>query len=336
MESLIYRHNRITRATHWVNALALMILFMSGLMIFNAHPHLYWGSTSEPDKAFFSIGAVNQDGDLRGYVQLYGQQIDTTGYLGVQEGTFGPSARAFPSWLTVPGYYSLASSRRWHFFFGWLFTLNGLFYVFYNLAVGHLRKFFCTPAELAKIPAMIAYYLHMRKQSPQEGEYNSLQKFAYTSIFVILTPLVLLSGMAISPRLNVAFNWLPAMFGGRQSARTIHFILAFGFLVFTFGHVFMVLTQGFFNNMRSIITGWYREKHAFRNDEQRPLAKNELKPEELGTTVQKQETEVRAETPPKLNADAAVESPPAETAPAPPADSSAVEKKEEKDVESKP
>jgi thiosulfate reductase cytochrome b subunit len=110
MEKLIYRHNRITRATHWVDALALMILFMSGLMIFNAHPHLYWGSTSEPDKAFFSIGAVNQDGDLRGYVQLYGQKIDTTGFLGVQGGTFGPSARAFPSWLTVPGYYSLASS----------------------------------------------------------------------------------------------------------------------------------------------------------------------------------------------------------------------------------
>jgi Prokaryotic cytochrome b561 len=189
---------------------------------------------------------------------------------------------------------------------------------------------------LAKVPAMIAYYLHMRKQSPQEGEYNPLQKLAYTSIFVILTPLVLLSGMAMSPQLNVAFNWLPAMFGGRQSARTIHFILAFGFLVFTFGHVFMVLTQGFFNNMRSIITGWYYEKHTARNDEQRPQAKNELKPGELGTTAQKHETEAAAETTSKLKDDATVEFLPTETAPTPPADSTEVEKKEEKDVETKP
>ena len=64
----------------------------------------------------------------------------------------------------------------------------------------------------------------------------------------------------MSPQLDVAFNWLPAIFGGRQSARSAHFILAFGFLFFVFGHVFMVLTQGFFNNMRSMITGSFREK----------------------------------------------------------------------------
>jgi Ni/Fe-hydrogenase b-type cytochrome subunit len=258
--NLVYRHNRITRSTHWINALALMILFMSGLQIFNAHPHLYWGSTSEPERAFFSIGAVNDDGELRGNVQLYGVQFDTTGYLGVQPGVFGPSARAFPSWLTVPGYYSLADARRWHFFFGWLFALNGILYVIYNLAVGHLRKFFFTLEDAKRVPAMIAYYVHLRRESPQQGEYNPLQKMAYSSVFVILTPLVLLSGMAMSPQLDVAFHWLPALFGGRQSARAFHFMLAFAFLFFVFGHVFMVLTQGVFNNMRSMTTGWFREK----------------------------------------------------------------------------
>src|SRR4029450_6825144 len=225
MANLLYRHNRITRLTHWIDAVALMILFMSGLMIFNAHPHLYWGSTSAPEKAFFSIGAINDDGDLRGYVRLYGQQLDTAGYRGVQQGALGPTPRAFPSWLTVPGYYSLASGRRWHFFFGWLFALNGLLYVIYNLAVGHMRKFFFTLKDAAKVPAMIAYSLHLKKHSPQEGEYNPLQKMAYTSVFVILTPLVLLSGMAMSPQLNVALNWLPAMFGGRQSAPGNPFLL---------------------------------------------------------------------------------------------------------------
>lgn len=260
MSNLVYRHNRITRLTHWINALALMILLMSGLMIFNAHPNLYWGHTSEPDKAWLSIGAQEQGADMRGYIEIHGWRIDTTGFLGVRQTAQGPSARAFPSWATVPGYYSLAGARRWHFFFGWLFFLAGLVYVIHNLAVGHLKKFLFTPADAARAPAMIAYYLKLRETSPQEGEYNPLQKLAYTSVFLLLAPVILLSGTAMSPQLNVAFNWLPAIFGGRQSARTIHFLVAFGILFFAFGHVFMVITQGFFNNMRSMITGWYREK----------------------------------------------------------------------------
>jgi len=257
---LVYRHNRITRATHWTNALGLMILLMSGLMIFNAHPKLYWGHTSEPDKAFLVIGAYERGGDPRGYVEVLGQRFDSTGVLGVQQTADGSRQRAFPSWLTLPGYYSLATARRWHFFFGWFFTINGLLYMAYNLAVGHLRKFLFTPRDAGQVPAMIGYYLKLRKNSPQDGEYNPLQKMAYTSVLVMLAPLILLSGMAMSPQLDVAFNWLPAIFGGRQSARTIHFILAFGILFFVFGHVFMVITQGFLNNMRSMITGWYKEK----------------------------------------------------------------------------
>ena len=263
-QALVYRHNRVTRFTHWINAITLTILLMSGLMIFNAHPHLYWGNISEPAKAFLSVGAQTNDRSSRGYVEIFGKQINTTGFLGVQQTSGGPTERAFPSWLTVPGYFSLAGARRWHFFFAWLFTLNGLLYVAYNFAVGHLQKFFLTPNDVGKIPAMVAYYLKLRKSSPQEGEYNPLQKMAYTSVFVILTPLILLSGMAMSPQLDVAFNWLPAIFGGRQSARSIHFVLAFGFLFFTFGHLFMVVTQGLFNNMRAMITGWYKEKIAIR------------------------------------------------------------------------
>jgi Ni/Fe-hydrogenase b-type cytochrome subunit len=162
--------------------------------------------------------------------------------------------------LTIPGYYSLAGARRWHFFFGWLFAINGLLYVVYNIAVGHMRKFFFMPSDAGQVPAMMAYYLHLRKDSPQQGDYNPLQKMAYTGVFIVLTPLILLSGMAMAPQLDVAFNWLPALFGGRQSARSIHFLLAFAFLSFAFGHVVMVLTQGFFNNMRSMISGWYKEK----------------------------------------------------------------------------
>jgi Ni/Fe-hydrogenase b-type cytochrome subunit len=260
MANLVYRHNRITRLTHWINALALLILFMSGLQIFNAYPNLHWGSKAEPEEAFFSIYATDEDGQVRGYTQFYGLRAETTGWLGIQNSRMGPLARAFPSWMTIPGYFWLAGGRRWHFFFAWVFVLNGLLYFLYNLAAGHVRKFLVTPKETKKILPMVLYYLHLRRESPQEGEYNPLQKIAYTGVFFVLTPLIILSGMGMSPQLNVAFNWLPAMFGGRQSARSIHFILTFLFAFFTFGHIFMVLTTGVFNNMRSMITGWYHEK----------------------------------------------------------------------------
>src|SRR5947207_4194853 len=233
---------------------------MSGLQIFNAFPELHWGSKAEPDEAFFSIAATSEDAEVRGYTHLFGLKFDTTGLLGVQNTATGPSPRAFPSWITIPGYFWLAGGRRWHFFFGWIFTINGVLYFLYNVLNGHMRKFLFTLKDAIQVPAMIAYYMRLRRESAQEGEYNPLQKMAYTSVFVILTPLVLLSGLAMSPQLDIAFNWLPAAFSGRQSARAFHFILAFGFLSFAFGHVFMVLTQGFFNNMRSMTTGWYKEK----------------------------------------------------------------------------
>ena len=262
MNALAYRHNRITRLTHWINALALLILFMSGLSIFNAYPRLHWGSKAEPDEAWFSIYAVNEQGEIRAYTEFYGRRVETTGFLGLQNTDFGPMPRAFPSWLTIPGFFWLAGGRRWHFFFAWLFALNGLLYVIYNLLTGHLQKFILRLGDLGKIVPMILYYLRARKTSPLEGDYNPLQKLAYSSVFFILTPLMILSGMAMSPELNAAFNWLPAMFGGRQSARTFHFLTTFLFAFFTFGHIFMVVTTGLFNNMRSMLSGWYREKIA--------------------------------------------------------------------------
>jgi Ni/Fe-hydrogenase b-type cytochrome subunit len=260
MSSLTYRHNPITRATHWVNMLALAILFMSGLMIFNAYPHLHWGSKAEPDEAFFSIYAVNENGAIRAYTELYGLRVETTGVLGLQNTEMGPAPRAFPSWITVPGFYCLSCGRRWHFFFGWLFALNGLLYLVYNSLNGHMGKFFLTPRDARKIFSMTLYYLRIRKTSPQDGEYNPLQKAAYTSVFFMLTPLIIASGLAMSPQMDAGFNWLPAIFGGRQSARSFHFLTTFFFAFFTFGHVLMVATTGALNNMRSIITGWYAKK----------------------------------------------------------------------------
>ena len=264
MAELVYRHNLVTRLTHWLNTIALVVLVMSGFQIFNAHPYLYWGSSSEPERAFFAIAASNDDGDARGFVRILDWQFDTTGFLGVQNTEMGPAPRAFPSWLTIPGYFWLAGGRRWHFFFGWVFAIAGFVYIVFNGLNGHVGKFILTARDVKKLPAMVLYYLHFRRQSPQDGEYNPLQKLAYTSVFFILTPLIVVTGLAMSPQMNTAFHWLPQIFGGRQSARSIHFLLTFAFVLFTLGHVFMVITTGLLNNMRSMVTGWYWEKHGTR------------------------------------------------------------------------
>jgi hypothetical protein len=142
----------------------------------------------------------------------------------------------------------------------------------------------------------------LRTGSPQVGEYNPLQKAAYTGVFFILTPLILLSGLAMSPQMNVAFNWLPAMFGGRQSARSFHFILTFLFVLFTFGHVFMVSTTGVFNNMRSMVTGWYREKIPGQDtmppsDAEAPLRYEEERPTTIGVETSAEEVQLREPEP---------------------------------------
>src|SRR3569832_2414575 len=114
-----YRHSLPVRIAHWVNALCLAVLFMSGLGIFNAHPSLHWGNSSYTGHpAFIEITAVEQPhAGPAGIVRIAGHQIDTTGIFGLSARPDGrPEARAFPGWLTVPSYYSLAESRTWHFF----------------------------------------------------------------------------------------------------------------------------------------------------------------------------------------------------------------------------
>jgi thiosulfate reductase cytochrome b subunit len=149
--------------------------------------------------------------------------------------------------------------RRWHFFFAWLFLFNGLVYLLWSLFSGHLRRDL-TPStqELKHIGTSI--WEHARLKFPKGDEakrYNVLQKLAYLSIALILLPLMLLTGLAMSPGMDAAFPILIDMFGGRQSARTIHFIAASGIVLFFLVHIVMVLLSGVWNNLRSMITGRY-------------------------------------------------------------------------------
>jgi thiosulfate reductase cytochrome b subunit len=256
-----YRHSTVVRVTHWVNVICMAVLLMSGLQIFNAHPALYWGNASNFDDPILVMGAVRApDGAAKGVTEIFDRRFDTTGVFGLSEVAEGRYAqRGFPSWITLPGYQDLATGRRWHFFFAWLFVINGLVYLGYSLASGHWRQLVPTGAQLRHIGASIREHLLLRFPKGEEAKsYNVLQKLAYFGVVVVLVPVLILAGLTMSPGMNAAFPWLVDLFGGRQSARTVHFLAAALILGFVLVHVLMVLLSGVWNNVRSMITGKYR------------------------------------------------------------------------------
>jgi thiosulfate reductase cytochrome b subunit len=260
-EYLYQRHTLVVRVTHWINVIALTVLLMSGLQIFNAHPTLYFGEKSEPDRAVLSMRAVEQpDGSYRGITTIGSTQFDTTGVLGLSRDASGEyENRGFPGWITLPSYRDLATGRRWHFFFAWLFVLNGLAYLIYAAWSGHVRRDLApTRLQLRHIGQSV--WEHVRFHFPKGDEaksYNVLQKLAYLAVIFGLLPLIVLTGLTMSPAMNAAFPFMLDVFGGRQSARTIHFLCATGITLFVVVHLVMVVATGTWNNIRSMITGRY-------------------------------------------------------------------------------
>jgi len=248
----------LVRIGHWINVLCMTVLLMSGLQIFNAHPALYWGQRSTFDDPLFAIDAKRAaSGAMIGVTTLFGHAFETTGMLGLStDGDGNTEARGFPAWATVPGPEWLAMGRRWHFFFAWVFVINGVVYALFALLSGHLwRDLMPTRRDLAHIGRSISD--HLRFRFPETERYNVLQKIAYLIVAFGLGPLIILTGLTMSPRIDAGFPVLLDIFGGRQSARTLHFICAFSFLAFVLLHLFMVVVSGVWNNLRSMVTGRY-------------------------------------------------------------------------------
>jgi thiosulfate reductase cytochrome b subunit len=259
-QEIVYRHSGAVRVTHWVNALCLLVLLMSGLQIFNAHPALYLGSNSTFDDPVFAMRPMTHGDEMMGITTLFGWNFDTTGVFGLAIAPDGDyEIRGFPWAVTLPGERNLSMGRRWHFFFAWLFVLNGLFYLIYSVASGHLARDLAPKVrELKAIGASIWEHIRLRFPQGEEAKrYNVLQKLAYLLVALVLLPLMLATGLAMSPGMDAAFPWLLAVFGGRQSARTIHFVAASGIVLFVVVHLIMVLITGLWNNLRSMITGRY-------------------------------------------------------------------------------
>ena len=220
---LVYRHARITRLTHWINLLCVTALLMSGLQIFMAHPALYWGqSGADADRPAFEIG-TNESGDglQVGFARIGSATFETTGILGVSRNASGDTVRrAFPRWATLPSWRDLALGRRWHFFFAWLFVANLLAYFVAGIASGHLRRDLLPSKQQLRPRSLLKDALdHLRLKFPH-GEkarhYNPLQKLTYLGVIGVLLPLMVLTGLTMSPGMDAILPWLVDLFGGRQ------------------------------------------------------------------------------------------------------------------------
>jgi Ni/Fe-hydrogenase b-type cytochrome subunit len=256
---VVRRHRLSTRVWHWVNVATVVIMLMSGLMIFNAHPRLYWGQYgANYDPAWLEIGSV----DGRGYLRVGGLSVDTTGVLGVSSVEGRDRRVAFPGWATIPSSYDLALSRQWHLTFAWVFGVGIAAYLLASLLNGHLRRdLMPTRSELRPSHLWRDIRDHARLRLPR-GEaarrYNVLQKLAYLGVLLLLIPVMVLSGLTMSPAMDATWPWLLDLFGGRQSARSIHFIAAWLIVAFVVVHLAMVILAGPVNEIRSMITGRYR------------------------------------------------------------------------------
>jgi thiosulfate reductase cytochrome b subunit len=256
---LVYRQSAWTRVTHWLWALSLFFLLLSGLQIFNARPDLYIGQQSGFgfDNAILSFSAANTEQGPKGYTTFFGKTFDTTGVLGLSGSGEDLAARAFPAWATIPSYQDLATGRVIHFFFAWVLAATLLVWLVSSLINGHVKRdLLPRGADIRRLPRDIADHLRFRFHHARD--YNVLQKLSYAGVLFILLPLMILTGLTMSPAMDTAFPFLLDIFGGRQTARTIHFIGMTLLVLFFIVHVLMVLAAGPLNELRSIVTGWYR------------------------------------------------------------------------------
>ena len=215
------RHALSTRLWHWANLICLTVLFMSGLTISNGHRRLYWGDWGfAPEQAWLSVPR-------------------------------------FPDWMTIPGYYSLSLARDWHILAAWPFALLLLFMWVAMLVNRHFARDIATRRGEWRPAAILAdIRAHLRFDFDHgRGKYNFLQKLAYGIVLGVFLPMMVITGMAISPGIEPAMPWLVDVLGGRQSARSLHFIFAFLLFGFFVLHVLLVIANKPFQHLRDMVTG---------------------------------------------------------------------------------
>jgi thiosulfate reductase cytochrome b subunit len=238
------RHTVWVRLCHWILTASVLTLAFSGYVILMVHPRLYWGEVGNdltPALIELPISRNHQHG----------------GWTTPKPFAAGAGAAA-P--VSASRTFEIFNQNGWgrslHFLAAWCLVVPGLVYLLRGLAGGHFRAHLWPAAgELA--PRAVGRHVvdHLRWRIPPATggpRYNVLQKIAYTSVVFAGAPLMVLTGLAMSPAIGAALPWLPGLFGGFQSARTIHFFAFVGLVLFLLGHVVMVVASGFRTQMRAM------------------------------------------------------------------------------------
>ena len=256
----VYRHSFAARTAHWLWTIALLVLVMSGLQIFNAAPYLDANYKTDPQHRVLAFDAhTGPNNQPVGTTTILGHTFTTTHVFGFTDnGQGSESPRAFPASLTLPAVQSLADGRLWHFFFGWMLVIAMIVYVVAAIIRNDLREVVLRPSDLPKLLPMQLYYLRLRPEPPPHGKYNPLQKAAYTVVLFVFIPLIIFTGLALSPGIDAIAQPITAVFGGRQFARTWHFVLMAVLIAYFVLHMVLVFMNGPVNNIISMITGWYK------------------------------------------------------------------------------
>lgn len=256
-----YRHPWPIRIWHWVNAAAVVVLLLTGLLVFDIHPHLYWGDDGhEGMPGFLSLSGTDLDGAApQTDLKIGRRHWNTTGVLGsvIDDGFGGKYLLA----AAAPDDWEFGATRGWHFAFAWLLASSLLLYGLYLLVSGRLVRVLLPvrgELELGSLGREIWQHVRLqRSRGEASRKYNLLQKLSYLFVILVVFPALILSGLTMSNAMTAAFPDLFVLFGGRQSARSVHFIAAMLLVLFVLVHVFEVFVAGFFNLMRSMITGRY-------------------------------------------------------------------------------
>jgi sulfoxide reductase catalytic subunit YedY len=227
------------RLTHFVNFFFLMLLVRSGLSILMDHPRLYWNRHCTPNSEWMRFTPLEVPTD--------------------REWTAKEDARYISPWLALPGYrHTVGMARSWHFLSVYGFLLNGFIFVALIFFTDQWKRLVPTSWEI--VPAAwkaFVYYatLHMPAEPNGFYQFNPLQQLSYFAVIFVMPPLSMLTGIAMSPAVDNRFPFFPKLFGSRQGARSIHFILLIGYLCFLAVHVGLVAVTGFIRNMNHILTG---------------------------------------------------------------------------------
>lgn len=263
---IVYRHPLPVRLWHWLTAFAVLGLLFTGLNVLNVHPRLYWGEVgNEGTPALVALdpgpAAAPSAGTTAGpppaMLTVGSMQFNVTGWMGVPL-DLGNDGRYFLV-VATPESWHFGGMRAWHFAFAWILGLGWLLYGAYLFAGGRLRRVLWPTAAQMKTRAIatdLRQHLTFRRSRGEAArQYNLLQKLAYLFILGVVVPGLILTGLTLSNAVTARFPELYGLFGGRQSARTLHALFAMLMLLFILVHLMQVFVAGVVNETRSMITG---------------------------------------------------------------------------------